>query len=1220
MSARLTVVRNPIVPDKNRYVGEFPFKTIGEARAWLDGQEVNITVDNWLVTDDYEPKTGEMVLIMPVVGKGGGKSVFGVIAMVALAVVSHGIAASDLWAASAFGVSAATGATIAYGLAAATLFIGGTLISRVTTKSAKADVGRHDYENNATYSWGDPQTMEGQNNAIAETYGTVQSAGQTLGKFVSLSGNDEVLNWLVGCGKGELDITDIKFNDNPIEYYKSITCEIRRGTNDQTIISNFNDTYFTENVSALMSGSTPVVRQAQGTATEGLIYKIACEQGLYYANDDGGLSTAWVRIQMDYRLHAAPGEEENPWTVWQTVQISGAQNNALRREYRLDNLPAGQYDIRTTCVGRSHSESSSRAGVKVWLNSITSIVYDDFVYPGIALIGIKGLATDQLNGSPTIKFIKERKFIWAYNPNTGMYEEQPANNPAWAAYDMLHQAQKVMNINTGLYEFVFRGVDKNHILYDQFKEWGDWCEDMDLHINLEICETGEMLDLINSKIACIGRGLVIRFGTRYGAKWSHAQNPVQMFGMGNIVKDTFEESFLSIDDRANAVEITFTDAERDYQRRTITVFGENYNTDATEKVAQATYDGITSYEQAFREGMYQLACNKYLLRTVSFDADVDSIACTVGDVIVVSHDIVQAAYSGRISKVVGRVVTLPTVDPVDTTQSYKLMYRSSEHDSLEEYDVSVAYNENNELEATILGDFDPDPAPAVNDIYDLALVTMGRRMFTIQSITRSSEFRRHIEALEYNAQVYSEDYDIPEIEYSRGGDVAQNVTGLSCAQVAYVRKDGTRASQLNVSWVEAVGGGHYNVYISTNGKDWTPIATNTSKVQVKADVQPWTTYYVKVVTILGVSQSSGVVEYPVPPGDDVLPPNVLQLNCEVLKDGTRRYYWTFEYPDPNDIAGFRMKYGNSWVTGQDVQEGLITSQPFEAKTVRQGQHTVMIKAVDNAGHESAEVASCIVDFGTPLVENVLYQVDFSENDWASIIGHELFWPHNSDTMDGQFWPDEMQEKFWKNKSGVYVGADGYLHTDTSNTMWAGDDELMWSGDDEPMWGQENYVDVNIDCDIVAPAGGYFWLDFDISGNATILYWLNDDTIQKQYSTRVKVAPGDTIHIKIMAQNSGIIIRKLIAIIDVPDRVEHFRTLDIGVDGLQLPIRTPNYKTVSVHIDTINIHGGEMITTKIVSYEPCIIQAVKADGTPVSATAQNITWQGYEQEVIPPNER
>ncbi|MBQ0066790.1 MAG: hypothetical protein KBS60_01190 [Phascolarctobacterium sp.] len=1216
MSARLTVVRNPIIPEKNRYVGEFPFKTIGEARAWLDGQEVNITVDNWLVTDDYEPKTGEMVLIMPVIGKGGGKSVFGVVAMVALAVVSHGIATGG-WLA---GAGIAAGTTAAYGIAAATLFIGGTLISRSMTSGAKADVGRHDYENNATYSWGDPQTMEGQNNAIAETYGKVQSAGQTLGKFVSLSGNDEVLNWLVGCGKGELDITDIKLNDNPIEYYKNISCEIRRGTNDQEIISNFNDTYFTENVSALMSGSTPVVRQAQGTATEGLIYKISCDQGLYYANDDGGLSTAWVRIQMDYRLHAAPGEEENPWTVWQTVQISGAQNNALRREYRLDNLPAGQYDIRTTCVGRSHSESSSRAGVKVWLNSITSIVYDDFVYPGIALIGIKGLATDQLNGSPTIKFIKERKFIWAYNPNTGMYEEQPANNPAWAAYDMLHQAQKVMNINTGKYEFVFRGVDKNHILYDQFKEWGDWCEDMDLHINLEICETGEMLDLINSKIACIGRGLVIRFGTRYGAKWSHAQNPVQMFGMGNIVKDTFEESFLSIDDRANAVEITFTDAERDYQRRTITVFGENYNTDATEKVAQATYDGITSYEQAFREGMYQLACNKYLLRTVSFDADVDSIACTVGDVIVVSHDIVQAAYSGRISKVVGRVVTLPTVDPVDTTQSYKLMYRSSEHDTLEEYDVSVAYNENNELEATILGEIDPDPAPAVNDIYDLALVTMGRRMFTIQSITRSSEFRRHIEALEYNAQVYSEDYDIPEIEYSRGGDVAQNVTGLSCAQVAYVRKDGTRASQLNVSWVEAVGGGHYNVYISTNGKDWTPIATNTSKVQVKADVQPWTTYYVKVVTILGVSQSSGVVEYPVPPGDDVLPPNVLQLDCEVLKDGTRRYHWDFNYPEPNDIAGFKMKYchgtGGNWNIADDVQDGLITAQPYEAKTIRQGTHTIFIKAVDNAGQESPLPATCIINFGKPLEENVLETKDFSENGWGELNFGE-FWDEDENK---EFWNPNEETDFWVNHShngtarGCYVGADNKIYTDTTDSYWANPGDNKWTGEDDYEWTAQ-YCDFYVDFTHVAQASGYWWLDYEISGTFNIYYWINNDGIKKQYNTRIKVNAGDVIHISVEGTANMIIVSSLVSIIDVPDRVEHFESIDISSEGTELPIKTPNYKTITVHLDSLPLENNEEVYLEEISKEPSIIRLRKKDGTPITATAKRITWQGYEREVI-----
>lgn len=62
-------------------------------------------------------------------------------------------------------------------------------------------------------------------------------------------------------------------------------------------------------------------------------------------------------------------------------------------------------------------------------------------------------------------------------------------------------------------------------------------------------------------------------------------------------------------DRANLVEITYTDAASDYSRQTVCIYSDTYDQEEEEKAAQITYDGITSYEQAYREGVYQLYCN-----------------------------------------------------------------------------------------------------------------------------------------------------------------------------------------------------------------------------------------------------------------------------------------------------------------------------------------------------------------------------------------------------------------------------------------------------------------------------------------------------------------------------------------------------------------------------------------------------------------------------------
>jgi len=94
------------------------------------------------------------------------------------------------------------------------------------------------------------------------------------------------------------------------------------------------------------------------------------------------------------------------------------------------------------------------------------------------------------------------------------------------------------------------------------------------------------------------------FGTKYGPVWDAISEPVQMFGMGNIIKGTFNEEFLPTNDRANAIEVTFTNKDKNYERDTVTVYGSDYDTDNDDKTTQVTCNGITDYKQAYRYGKF----------------------------------------------------------------------------------------------------------------------------------------------------------------------------------------------------------------------------------------------------------------------------------------------------------------------------------------------------------------------------------------------------------------------------------------------------------------------------------------------------------------------------------------------------------------------------------------------------------------------------------------
>ena len=414
----LVIVTNPFSPQDGRTVSQVEYNgTLDELlkEHAVEGVEMQATVNGYSVDNDYQIKNDDFVVIYPVVAKGGGKGgkgILGIIAAVALSVVSFGIASGGWLASSGFFAAGHLGAYMA---AAAVMFLGSSLIGRMAGQ--KIDTGGFDGENEPTYSWGGVQTMEGQNNAVSLTYGKVKSGGQTIGKFVSSEDNDEYLNWLIAAGEGPLTITDIKLNDNAIGNYSNVTCEIRTGTNDQEVIPYFNDTYFTKNLSYHMTTVDQwYTDTAQGTATEGLIFKIEFPNGLFHGNDDGGFSTNVVEVEMQYKLTSS-----EMWMELGAFSISGDSNKAIRKEYRVDNIEPGAYDVRAKVVSVRHS-SANRDQKECYFTGITSIVYDDFIYPCQALIGIRAKATDQLNGSPSLSFMKERQTVLVYNPHTTEYE------------------------------------------------------------------------------------------------------------------------------------------------------------------------------------------------------------------------------------------------------------------------------------------------------------------------------------------------------------------------------------------------------------------------------------------------------------------------------------------------------------------------------------------------------------------------------------------------------------------------------------------------------------------------------------------------------------------------------------------------------------------------------------------------------------------------------
>lgn len=1178
----------------------------------IEGDDYVISLNSYQTSGNVLVKDNDFIVISPVVAKGSGKNPFVLVAAIALSVVSMGIGANVAGVGFTGALSGASGwaAIGGYLAAAATMYIGGMLIQRVFGTVAETNDSS---SSNPTYNWGAITTTSGQNNSISNFYGTVRTGGQTIGKYLSTVDDKQYLNWLIAVGEGPLEISDIRINENPVANYSNVTIETRPGTYDQEVIQNFNDTISTKSLGYEILADQYRTDIVTGSATQGIIVYTECSNGLYYANDDGGLDTAWVKIVIEYALIGTSN-----WIRIGEYKLSGNKSSAIRNQFRIDNLSPGEYQIRCIVTGRSHDISSSRAQTRIWWTSVAGIVYDDFAYPGISLVAIKALATDQLSGSPNVTMMVNRANVYVWNPTTQLYETHDATNPAWAAYDFVHQCHYIKNVSTGKYEYLVKGAKADIMLYDRFAEWASYCDKFNLKVNIEMNSPGEMILLCNSFIGSIGRGKVELFGTKYGPTWDGPKDPVQMFGNGNIIAGTFERTFTKTSDRANAVEITFTNKEKDYQRDTVTVYSDHYDMDEYDNKTQINYDGITDPAQAIREGKFQMACNDSMNNGAKWTSDIQAIACTIGDVVYVASDIPKWGCSGHIIAVTDNIITVNRLmDDYDSAKHYRFAYRDIATDTRFEVNIAAIVVNADDMKVTLA--YVPEIAPSIGDIFDIAETSKGIKKMVIKSITRAQDFTRQLEGLYYDENIFLEKYDIPEIDYtSSRKNVAQNVIKLTGSNTLWTSADGIKKSKLYISWAmpDNAGFTRFAIYLSSDKcVSWKEYGSSTS-MDAQIDVDYGYDYYVRILTIYGVSVSSGVILY-IPIGTDAIPPDITGIDSELMASGIRRYHWTFEYPEPNDIAGFRMKYiqGSivNWEAGIPVQEGLITSQPYETQTIRQGIHSVMIKAVDNAGNESKNFAYCILDMGDLIQQNVLDTTDFGENNWASV----------------------------KTNGEKHID-DGSIYPPNTTLMWSKDSDAMWNTPDSNMW-DANFQQYSVLASMVCQASGQFWIDYEIEGPAIVYYrkvgmgsfwnnnpngyfwtgdndaiWDDSNDMWKQWSDRLIVKAGEHLEIKIVALNNSsekTIIKKLIAYIDVPDRTEHFENITVPVAGLSLPVNTPHYYTTSVRIDAVQSNAsGIIMLPKIVSRNPCVIQLLDTGGNAVSGTI-DCTWQGYQKEEI-----
>lgn len=350
------------------------------------------------------------------------------------------------------------------------------------------------------------------------------------------------------------------------------------------------------------------------------------------------------------------------WTEAGTISVSNVylQNNSrspLRVSFRRNVVP-GQYEVRLRRL--TSDETDDRAVSQINWDALKTYQSDSVDYTGQKRLGMIIKASGQLQGSiDTFNAIASAR-VPAWNGSA--WTTQATNNPAWL---FLWFARGKTLAGRRIFG---AGLPDNRIDIEGLKVFGAWCTAKNLTFNAVLdraINCAEALQLI----ARAGRGAPTWASGKLGVVWDVGNQPaVAVFGMGNIKRNSFSVQYIT-GKLADEIVVSFINPALNWQQDTVRV--PVAGTVNPERPVTVEFFGCTDRDLAGAEANLIAAAQTYRRRRITWDTDFEGLVVQRGDVVILSHDLTQWAYSGRL--VAGDGITL-TLDRMVPFSPFELHY------------------------------------------------------------------------------------------------------------------------------------------------------------------------------------------------------------------------------------------------------------------------------------------------------------------------------------------------------------------------------------------------------------------------------------------------------------------------------------------------------------------------------------------------------------------
>lgn len=809
-------------------------------------QPIVISLDDRLLKvsewDVVCPRAGQIINVKATVtggGGGGGSNPLQTVAMIALVVAV--VALQQYYLLPALGAmgSAAAGMAI---MMAGSMLINAVFASNPPNSSMGAISGQYS-QASPTYSLSGGSNRMRPYESMPVIFGQIQFFPDLAARpYTEYQGSDQYLYQIFHFGLSDADFSDFRIGTTSLSDYTDV---VWRLPDSSGTIPNFPGNVDSIQGVELTNSLGWVTRTtSQNTYRVGL----DIESVLYYANDRGGMDATSVGIRVQIKKTSE--------SIWQDVALScsasgvsvngsgftlsGNSQTPIRATLFI-NVEKGEYDVRL--IRDTADSSDARLQNKTSWGALRSYQADESAYEGQHRRGLIIKASSQLNGA--IQQLSCKATSKATYWNGSSWVTGATRNPSHWFMDF---AIGKRNANGKLLYGVGRSY--NSLDLDGLHSWAQFCDREGLTFDAVLDGSQTVHDFLDTIARC-GFGSKTMATGKLGVVWDDRNPPISAaYGMSNILAGSFEVTYAT-ENLAEEIIVRYSNPDKDFIQDEVRVIVPGIEN----PVRSSSVDlyGCANKAMAGKFANYLAGQQKYRTRRIKWDCDFEGFASQRGDCVILSHDLTQWGYSGRVvgfaqedgyfaenyveagySESISRnKIQLDRSVPRSGDVEYMMLKRPD--GSMTTYKVDLALKESDilTLEDDIV--FQEDALPMDHIWFFSPLPTPGKKV-KILSVQPSSESRVTLIATDEYEEFYQA-WDGKFIEPSQSTLLLNSrpmIKKVTFSEYAYLGQDGSVRSSITITF-RATNFERANIKWRVGQDQWTAITVYSSEFKIDTD-------------------------------------------------------------------------------------------------------------------------------------------------------------------------------------------------------------------------------------------------------------------------------------------------------------------------------------------------------------------------------------------------